>query len=441
MRAFRGWVPCACLLVFAWVSLGSSAAHGSAKWDTTFGANGYAVETSGVVAVPEGFALDGSGRPLITGGSRDESCSHLGVVRFTSEGKPDSSFGIGGSVQEPRRCETGTSILPLARGESLAFGYQPCFARHPLVCLMTSYKLSKDGSPASGWGFSAVDGRRDVYNTENGGTTSLTPSSAVLDANRRVLVVGKANYGPFRSGGFVLRFRRDGALDQGLRGSRKGGPIMKGRLVMMSPAMSSGTLSQVRSLKGGKILVAGWHDGDLIAMRLNYNGQPDPGFGVGGKVTLDLDGMSYCPCTRVYSMAQDRRGRIVLGGSAGPHYQDGRGDGYHSFLVRLRPDGTRDSSFGKRGLVVPSLGSSSVESLVVQKNGRIVASGSDGHDSFIARFKQDGSRDSGFFDDGVLHLARMQQATHMQADSKGRILVAGMNLNVGGVKVRRLLPD
>src|SRR5438132_3796152 len=71
-------------------------------------------------------------------------------------------------------------------------------------------------------------------------------------------------------------------------------------------------------------------------------GQPDPSFGVGGKILTDFVG-DWDSAGRAAALQAD--GRLVVAGYAGTNGTR------HAAMARLQPDGSLDPSFGNGGLV------------------------------------------------------------------------------------------
>jgi uncharacterized delta-60 repeat protein len=130
--------------------------------------------------------------------------------------------------------------------------------------------------------------------------------------------------------------------------------------------------------------------------RYSPSGSLDSNFGAGGKVTNDfgLVGAS------AGAVAIDDSGKIIVAGQASVNSTD---DVFA--LARYNPDGTLDSTFGAAGQVTTSFGAGAecIEDILIDKSGRIVAVGwaedrGAGKDSVfaLARYQPDGSLDSTF---------------------------------------------
>jgi uncharacterized delta-60 repeat protein len=163
--------------------------------------------------------------------------------------------------------------------------------------------------------------------------------------------------------------------------------------------------------------------------RYRRNGDLDPSFGVGGKVTTDFG------TTRDFanSVAIDARGRIVVGG------------GETRFeLARYRSNGTLDPSFGAGGKVTTDFGDhSSLNSVAIDAHNRIVAAGAAANHAFaLARYKP-----NGHLDRSLSHNGKVTGPFHSGAgagfvgiDSRRRI-VAMATGGVNDFKLARYMPN
>lgn len=153
--------------------------------------------------------------------------------------------------------------------------------------------------------------------------------------------------------------------------------------------------------------------------RVLPNGAIDPAFVMG----LGFNNI-------VYSVAIQVDGKLVVGGN----FTSYNGTASNR-IIRLLPDGMRDSSFN------PGLGADAiVESVIVQLDGKIILGGrfstiNGSSCNRIVRLNSDGSIDSSFeigvgFDKNVFSLA-------LQADKK--LIVGGTFLNFKGLSAKRLL--
>ncbi len=144
-------------------------------------------------------------------------------------------------------------------------------------------------------------------------------------------------------------------------------------------------------------------------------GSLDPTFGAAGKVTSTTLGAA-----EQIELQSDGKIVALLG----------------TVLRRFLPDGSPDSSFGVGGSVTVSFGSGGstrVNSITVQPDGKILATGgikrtAVDDDFAVARYTADGAIDSGFGVGGIAVIANpdnFEQATQALVQSDGRIVVAG----------------
>jgi uncharacterized delta-60 repeat protein len=147
----------------------------------------------------------------------------------------------------------------------------------------------------------------------------------------------------------------------------------------------------------GRIVAAGLCCGSRFALsRYLPNGRLDASFGADGKVTTD-----FTPAPDVaYDLAIQGDGKILAAGVAAKD-----GDAARFALVRYRPNGHLDPTFGHDGKVTtrPSDCVAEAHAVSVQTDGKIVAAGSAGCiDEFaLTRYLTDGSLDDTFGDGGI----------------------------------------
>lgn len=170
----------------------------------------------------------------------------------------------------------------------------------------------------------------------------------------------------------------------------------------------------------GKIVAGGIaYPGGVVALaRYEPNGQLDSAFGSGGIVTG--------PVVHVRALALQPDGKILLAGSSS---DSSSRRGFFS-VIRYRPDGSPDATFGSDGLVRGPDGGAS--SLALQTDGRIVVAGTEPEDyAFkLVRLNADGTLDSSFGSSGsvrtLLGYSAAASAVVIQPD--GRILAAGASV-------------
>jgi uncharacterized delta-60 repeat protein len=159
-------------------------------------------------------------------------------------------------------------------------------------------------------------------------------------------------------------------------------------------------------------------------------GDLDTSFGSGGKKTINFGGTDD---PRVVLVQPN--GRIVVAGG---------GAAASSFcVVRLRTNGTLDTTFGSGGKKVIDFGGDdeSVFGAALQADGKIVLAGDSHLKVAVARLKPNGALDASFEGDGkkVFSWGALGRAQAVVVTPNGKILLAGFSGPEGGnIQVARL---
>jgi len=249
-----------------------------------------------------------------------------------------------------------------------------------------------------------------------GGAIAIQPDG-------KIIMVGKAvPVDPIEDWNFgVVRYNIDGTLDT---------TFGNGGALNTDLFNHPDTASSVAVQSDGKIVVAG---NEFDVARYNPDGTLDISFGKFGKVILLFPDAFYAYSTQ---MALQPDGKIVLAG-----YAPLLTTGYAQFaLLRLNENGIPDSTFGIDGRVMTDLNASTIQSFIVQPDGKIVAVGRafpfpdliDPPDFVIARYNSDGSQDPTFgvggrvyTDFGIGGLPANDEANDIFLQPDGRIVVVG----------------
>jgi uncharacterized delta-60 repeat protein len=138
---------------------------------------------------------------------------------------------------------------------------------------------------------------------------------------------------------------------------------------------------------------------DVLVLHYTPAGNPDVRFGNGGVYTYGGTGMD-----RGFDATVQEDEKIVVTGSTVSEKQD------NVLLIRLKPDGTMDKTFGREGVVLynsPGDYADYGNYVAVQEDRKIVVSGAatieDAFELLVLRFNPDGSPDPSFGDGGVVH--------------------------------------
>lgn len=189
----------------------------------------------------------------------------------------------------------------------------------------------------------------------------------------------------------------------------------------------------------GKILAAGFvfppnTGGDFAVVRLNTNGTFDPTFGSGGAVTTNIVGANG---DSIQALALQPDGKIAVGGFT------------HNFstnvtmpaLARYNGNGSLDPLFGDGGKVVTDFGRYTIlNDLAIQPGGKIVVAVlpeffDAGNDFALMRYNPNGRIDTGFGLGGKVttdFFGLEDQSGAIGSQSDGKIVVAGITRNQTG---------
>ena len=350
--------------------------------------------------------------------------------------------------------------------------------------LFATAKFRPDGSAHTGFGFLGL--RTVEFDLVADGFDLLHGAYAL--AGGQLMLLGTAEIPGNAYAPAMARLTAAGNADAAFGAGGK-------RVITSSPwAIEGLDLVATARQRDGKFVFGGWCENcpgarAAVVLRVDANGDPDPGFGMDGWASLPVPER-----TRLETITIDPSGRIVLAGFDGdlagdPHVPvlarflaDGNADtsfgigtGYvrltnipnappqggwlgravaadrdgslllsltidedmdamHAGIVRVRVNGTLDTAFGNAGLRPLDLENGVViDALAVRSDGRVMAAGSINHtggslDVLVARLRADGSLDSGFDGNGVVRHAIDTQTdrAHAIGFSAGRPLIAGI---------------
>ncbi|MEI6882990.1 MAG: delta-60 repeat domain-containing protein [Bacteroidota bacterium] len=188
--------------------------------------------------------------------------------------------------------------------------------------------------------------------------------------------------------------------------------------------------------KDGKIILTGYSNTDIAAVRYLPNGTLDPSFGSGGIVKTALRTVNAI--TSAIALQSD--GKVILAGSAN------NGQTNDFAILRYNSNGSLDQTFGKQGIVITSLseGDDNATDVSIQKDGKILVVGccNDGSntDFAVVRYSSNGTLDPTFGKDGIVLTSLSQgddQAVAMAVQPDGKVLLTGYsNTNIATVRYK-----
>jgi uncharacterized delta-60 repeat protein len=259
-------------------------------------------------------------------------------------------------------------------------------------------------------------GRNGVQSTSffKGNAASEVAKKVLLQTDGKILVAFQYQYGQ----AMIARYLPDGTLD--LSYANMG----------FSPVVDI-TLEDAVMGSEGKILLVGERSSDnqsnFVLVRYTNKGTFDSTFGKNGSVVTDFGGDDYAR-----SAAIQGNGKIVVGGYTSKN-------GAEDFaLARYKPDGTLDSTFSVDGKLTNNQSTNDrINAIAFQSDGQIIVAGSsydqttNQFTSVLARYRQDGNRDTKFGSSGWL-TALFGDSGNINAlaiQKDGKIVAAGNYYN------------
>ncbi|HOX01366.1 MAG TPA: right-handed parallel beta-helix repeat-containing protein [Candidatus Paceibacterota bacterium] len=275
-------------------------------------------------------ALDPDGRILAAGATHNGANYDVLLLCYTAKGELDPAFGAVGAVAwngPANRDDKAWMVSVRPDGRILVAGETHGGSSADLLVL----QFTRDGSLDSSFG---SDGTVFYNGPSNG--NDWADALRVDDADR-VLVAGGSSNGS-NDDGLVLRLLPGGGLDPSFG--------LGGVVRFDGGTEANEKLWDVSIQTDGKIVAAGRGSAtgasdDVLLLRLDPEGQPDPAFGQGGVIYFGNPGTGS-------DLAEDLLvqpdGKILVAG------QWHNGANTDALLLRYLPDGTLDPDFGNQGV-------------------------------------------------------------------------------------------
>ena len=365
------------------------------------------------------IAVQNDGKIIAAGQTFEGSGYSFGLVRYSSSGIPDNSFGNKGLVTTKFNSLSASigSIAIQTNGMIVAGGFSTGGA------LMVRYKKSGaldnsfgiDGKITSDFGgsdegiYSIVlqsdgkiiaaggaggqfavarykqNGTRDstfgingLVTTGLGHNTTSKGRGVTIQSDGKILIAGYTvdKHGEYNA--VLIRYKKNGRLDN---------HFGNGGIVITDLGSSSDTYTSLIIRPNGKINTAGFigniHQENFVLAQYNNDGILDSSFGTNGFTSTDFSNAG----DEANALALQADGDIILAGTTqsweAPHY-------IKFALARYTQNGTIDSAFGADGKVVPDFGGYGL-ALNIQFDGKILAGGSSGVYAVVARYNADSS--------------------------------------------------
>jgi uncharacterized delta-60 repeat protein len=319
--------------------------------DPAFGSHGTVITSIGPADGAFAVGLQHDHKVVVAGVTDDGVNIDIALARYTARGSLDPSFGSGGLV-------------------TTRIGGEPRSAVARALAIQPDGKIVIAGSAGSEFLLARYDANGSLDTSfGNGGivTTSIgmddVAFALALQADRKIVVAGDTGLQTLQ---FALaRFNANGSLDTSFGAG--------GRLRTAITGFDGAHAVTVES--DGKILAAGesarthgiapWQ---FALVRYRRDGSPDSTFGNDGVVTIPMGSGAFA---EAQGLVVGRSGKITAAGTAT------QGEKLDFALIRLKPSGTLDRSFGVGGRVMTSFsaGNDLAYGLALQRDGKIVLAG------------------------------------------------------------------
>lgn len=412
MKKYLLWIA----LSAAWLTAPTPFAHAQAgQIDLSFSLDGMATyDAGGMDERVEDVLLQPDGKILVAGTSYNGTEEDFVLLRYDADGTLDATFGIGGKVIAANEGRDRFNSLALQPDGKILMGGSFYWG-------MALYRFEPDGRPDSTFGvggfaekrFTGVTYCYDIVLQPDGKVVAAGqtwPGSANqfvavrfevdgdIDSTFGTNGVAIAPYFSY-SNCYAASLQPDGKI---LMAGTMGDYMAAARLLPNGDLDSTfgddgialGWTSGIARCYGiglqqdGKVVLCGsnhYFNGDYAVMRFTAGGDLDSTFGQGGLVVSDLFFLQ--------SGAQDLQiqpdGKLVVVGSSVGGMT----------VVRYEVDGRIDSTFGTNGIAWTTFGSQNNvgKTVLLQPDGRIVVGGyteqAQDFDFMVARFHNDGTLD------------------------------------------------
>ncbi|MEP6787022.1 MAG: hypothetical protein ABJB40_01225 [Acidobacteriota bacterium] len=330
-------------------------------------------------------------------------------------GDLDAAFGTGGKVttQFGGAEDVALGVALQSDGKIVCVGYSASGTSN--VAFVARYNV--DGSPDT-----TFDGDGKV--TENFGVGFTTATSVAIQSDGYIVVGGYTRAAAPATTGydfFLLRYTPTGTLD----------PLFDGDGKVTTDFASFDEADSVFLQPDNKIVLTGYTNNNTVdrtyaaLARYNNDGSPDGSFGTNGKV-LGHEGAAF-------SALIQPDGQIVTGGW-GCAAATCTSNLDYTFARYNSLDGSPDVSFGTGGkaTVAVSAGRDEARAIVLQTDGKIVASGANlssplGDPIAVVRVNTNGTPDLTFGTNGIVQNLSIpvENAFGLSIQPNGKIVTGG----------------
>ena len=418
----------------------------------------------------DALVIQDDGKILVAGSSyhpHSDTRTLITLVRYTTDGTLDGSFGTGGIVTTSINDLILEVFSVILNNNKIIVGVSTDISNN-----MFLVQFDNNGSIDNGFGTNGV--------VDPNINNLYYPNKMIVQSDEKILVVGSIENNSQADMG-LIRFNRDGSLDPdfGLggiasyerSGTENGNDLAiqsDGRIVAVGQAYDgsdwdfeivrflpsgepdptfgaggfvtydfnalSDFANAVALQSDGKILVVGSTGNDLardVALaRFTSDGLLDEGFGVDGQVVYDFES-GYGQATSVILEGND----IIVGGSWSDYWGSSIDKTTEAVLIGFTSEGAQETNFGTDGSVIfHGIADVQIHDVILQSDSKILVAGHTSgamfDDIYLARYESDGSLDLAFGEDGIVvtsFSASDDHACALALQSDGKILVTGFS--------------
>ena len=320
--------------------------------DTSFGKGG-SVMTSFATS-PAAMALQSDGKIVLAGSINNTTENVFAVARLSANGSVDTAFGTGGTVTTDMGFPGVGEAVVIQPDGKILLGGTVLGTDETLPNMVALVRYNPDGSLDSTFGnsggFANGPGQVEVVSIQAVSTVAVLSDGDIVVLNF----------------GAIAQFSPTGSL----RSTVTSGTIVaasKGKNPIFQPDGSFILSNEV------VVGTARNHDFDSQVMRFTPTGQLDPTFkttvfdliGEGGSGNSDF----------LNAVALQADGKVVLAGSHSHAFTNAS-----NALVRLKTNGSFDTTFGTNGFVINKLpaGTNGLNLVLIQTDGKILTLGTAG---------------------------------------------------------------
>lgn len=416
------------------------------RTDSAFGTNGYTLIDPlpggpGDQASLHGMIITKAGKLLMYGYSSAPGTSYEAMVQLKNTGFADSKFGVNGTVNYFTALNVPNyGVQALAQQpdgkiitvSNLSFPDQNGFAAHDEAWMARYNVNGQHDLSFGGQGFAG-----DIYFLDDTHKRFFIQSMAI-QADGKILLAGYTLDNSYYPAIIVKRYNADGSLD-GTFGTMNMYGQQTGAIDFRTAYPGWWNYAaKILVQKNGKILVCGngaaigGSQSGFIVARIDSTGSYlDNTFGTNGLAYKTFNSFDGAACN---SIALQKNGKII---AFGVNYDSNLGAEYA--MMNFNANGKLNTGFNGTGMLVMNNILGNAQSVVLQKDGKIVGAGDRYTDQFqelgtLVRVNANGTIDNSFGSNGIVtgDAGKVSIFKAVTVNSLGNIVAAGDGYSPNG---------